>query len=120
MRDARKCFCGRITVCKQLICDNCKNKFLKCFCCGKIIDTEIGENPLVVGPAYEALWFRATGNFGSTVFDPMPIGVEEILQILICDDCIKKNIKQVTHIYNINRETTCECGEFMPTEPKNE
>ena len=83
-------------------------------CCNKIVEGDVDENPLVISPVYNGLIFRSTGNFGSTVFDPMPIGVEEILQVVICDDCMKKKAKRVTRIHNIQREMTAERGEFTP------
>ena len=87
---------------------------LNCMCCNRIVEGDVNENPLIISPVYNGLIFRATGNFGSTVFDPMPIGVEEILQVVICDDCMKKKAKRVTRIHNIQREMTAECGEFNP------
>jgi len=85
-----------------------------CMCCNKIVEGDVDENPLVISPVYNGLVFRATGNFGSTVFDPIPIGVEEILQVVVCDDCMKKKAKRVTRLYNIKREMTAERGEFNP------
>jgi len=101
-----------------------------CMCCNRIVEGDVDENPLVIhiqgvgveqiislglldSPVYNGLIFRATGNFGSTVFDPMPIGIEEILQVVICDDCMKKKAKRVTRIHNIQREITAERGEFV-------
>jgi len=86
---------------------------LNCFCCNRIVDSEMPENPMVIGIAYRALLFRATGNYGSSVFDP-PHECPEILQIVICDDCLKKKAKRVTRLYNIEHEATAECGEFIP------
>ena len=83
-------------------------------CCNKIVEGDVDENPLVISPVYNGLIFRSTGNFGSTVFDPMPIGVEEILQVVICDDCMKKKAKRVTRLHNIRREATAEAEPFDP------
>lgn len=86
---------------------------IKCICCDRLLKEEPIDNPIVIHPVYNGLIFRATGNFGSTIFDPMPIGVEEILQVIICDYCIRKKIKAVTRIHNINRDVTAESGEFI-------
>ena len=64
-------------------------KKFNCICCKRVLKAEPTENPMVVPPVYSGIVFRSTGNFGSTVFDPMPIGAEEMLQIVICDECIK-------------------------------
>ncbi len=86
---------------------------VKCFVCDKILEIEIGSNPLVVHPVYDGLIFRALGNFGSTVFDPMPIGREEMLQVFICDKCIKMRPSCVTRIHNIQTKTTADSETFV-------
>lgn len=86
----------------------------QCVCCGKWLSADfIDDDPLTITPVYDGLIFRATGNFGSTIFDPMPIGVEEILQVVICDDCIKKNARRVTRIYNIKKVMSCDVEPFF-------
>lgn len=85
---------------------------LKCFCCDCILEAELTDNPLVITPVYDGLIFRATGNYGSTIFDPMPRRKEEMLQVIICDACIKSKTKGVTRIYNIKSKTTAESVEF--------
>lgn len=87
---------------------------LNCICCDRVLEAEPTDNPIVIHPVYDGLIFRSTGNFGSTIFDPMPRQVEEMLQVIICDDCIKRKAKRVTLIHNIKRETTAESGEFQP------
>lgn len=78
---------------------------IQCFCCGRTLEAEPVENePLTISPIYDGLIFRASGNFGSRIFDP--ISIEEYLQVIICDDCIKRNVKRVTRIHNIERVTT--------------
>lgn len=81
---------------------------VKCFCCNKVIETEVNENPIIISATYDALIFRATGNYGSTVFDPQPSGREDLLQIIICDDCISERVRRVTRIHNIKRITTAD------------
>lgn len=90
---------------------------IRCFCCGKVIETETADDPMTIGTAYGGLWFRSGGNYGSTIFDPMffiPGRSEEWLQIVICDICVKTHAKRVTRIHNIKRKTTAESGEFTP------
>lgn len=84
-----------------------------CICCDGVLRAEPIDNPIVITPVYDGLIFRATGNFGSRVFDPHPYS-EEILQVIICDKCIKEKAKLVTRIHNINRDITAESGEFTP------
>jgi len=84
----------------------------QCFCCGKILQADTTDNPMVISPIYDGLWFRTTGNYGSTVFDPMPIGTEEILQIIICDDCIGERVERVTRIHNLERTVTADAEPF--------
>lgn len=88
------------------------NNILNCMCCDKALQTEPCDNPMVIHPVYDGLIFQSTGNFGSTVFDPMPIGEEEILQVVICDDCIKRKAKRVTWIHDVEREVTASAEPF--------
>lgn len=91
---------------------------VQCMCCDKWLDAEFldSDDLLTVVPVYDGLIFRATGNFGSTIFDPMPIGEEEYLLVVICDDCVKSKAKRVTHIFNIERTYSSDCGRFKPNE----
>ncbi len=86
---------------------------INCFSCRSIVNVEPGDDPTGNYPVYGGLIFRSTGNYGSTVFDPMPTGREEVLRIIICDNCIKKNSSCVTHIYKIRRSVTADTEEFM-------
>ena len=73
----------------------------KCFCCNKSLNIAVmGDDPTILSPLYRGLWFRAYGNYGSGVFDPVDDG---FLQVAICDDCIKVKIKRVRRIYNIQK-----------------
>ena len=87
---------------------------VNCFCCGKVLETEPSDDPLVIAPLYDGLIFRSNGNFGSTVFDPMPICREEMLQIIICDNCIRGRLRWVTRLYNIIETTTADSEVFDP------
>jgi len=70
-------------------------------------------NPLVVPPVYDGLVFRATGNYGSSVHDPTSHAhghKEEILQVVICDRCIKTGSSRVSKLFDIKREDTAKIG----------
>ncbi len=85
-----------------------------CICCDRVLDVEPTDNPIVIYPVYDGLIFRAHGNFGSRIFDPMPRLTEEMLQVIICDDCVKSKTKRVIRIHNIKRETIAGCEKFVP------
>jgi len=67
-----------------------------CFHCAKtvILDTRgMGRDEgLISSPITDATDFRATGNYGSTVWDPEG---GAFLHIFICDDCLKANSDRV-------------------------
>ena len=72
----------------------------ECFVCGENIECEMHEDEgIQEGWPYGGLWFRARGNFGSTIFDPMMN--HEYLEVLICDECVKAKAKSIRHIYSI-------------------
>ena len=89
-----------------------------CICCGCVLEAEPNDNPMVISPVYNGLIFRSTGNYGSTIFDPDSEQREEILQIVICDDCMKMNSESVTLIHNIKRNITAETTPFTVSENK--
>lgn len=62
-----------------------------CMCCNNVLVAEPSDNPTDYFPVYDGLIFRSNGNFGSTIFDPMPARRKEMLQVIICDKCIKKS-----------------------------
>lgn len=83
-----------------------------CICRGKILQIEPSDNPPTIAPVYGGLVFRAHGNFGSGIFDPFPRDNPEMLQIIICDECIKNKVEWVTRIYNIKRDVTADAEPF--------
>lgn len=86
---------------------------VNCICCNRELEVElVDDNPLTISPIYDGLIFRAIGNFGSTVFDPMPTGIEEMLQVIICDDCIRTRAKRVTRLCDIQRNVIAEAWPF--------
>ena len=89
----------------------------RCICCNKIVENGyVDDNPMVIPSVYKGVLFRAPGNFGSTVFDSLPGKTkgQEILQVIICDDCLKKNAKRVMQFCNIRRNTIADVTEFRP------
>jgi len=89
----------------------------ECFCCGKKLDLDIhcgDDKPHVISPVYEGLRFRSSGNFGSTIYDPMPISKREFLEIVVCDACIMKRKEKVRHVYGVRTSTTSEAKPFDP------
>lgn len=75
-----------------------------CFICGKSLETPAHDNPTTWSPVMDGLWFRAYGNFGSTVFDP--ISGEHFLRICICDKCILERQKQISVVSSIQTKKT--------------
>jgi len=65
-------------------------------------------------PVYGGLIFRANGNFGSTVFDP--ITEDKRLIIYVCDECVVNNIDKVDLIYDIENKTKAKQKPFNPEE----
>lgn len=104
-------------------CEGCgrvagKRRFdeVNCFCCGRILEAEQSDNPMDIYPVYGALVFRSYGNYGSTVFDPVPPRKgTELIQITVCDGCIKAKSKRVTRLHNIKRGSDSADSEvFVP------
>lgn len=68
-----------------------------CIVCAKEVDNWVYESQdrkhtIEVHPM-SGLHFRAYGNYGSTIFDP--VGTGESLDVAICDLCIMKNLDKV-------------------------
>jgi hypothetical protein len=68
----------------------------ECMCCGVMLRQCHGSShgDLETIPAHVGLVFRATGNYGSRLFDPMD---SQGLQCYICDDCVEARAERVTH-----------------------
>lgn len=63
-----------------------------CIACKKQVDSQ-EHWPL------DALIFEATGNYGSSIFDPM--GNDKWLRVVICDACIVENQDKVRMVENL-------------------
>ncbi|MCK5613410.1 hypothetical protein KAR91_66685 [Candidatus Pacearchaeota archaeon] len=75
-----------------------------CFGCGKELEMESVDNPATISTVYGGLIFRSFGNYGSTSFDPVSKSYkgDELLQIVLCDDCVTEDGKGVMRVYNID------------------
>jgi hypothetical protein len=83
---------------------------VKCFVCDKEIDRADEkdydqEGPTdVILPTYGALVCRTSGNFGSTLYDPLVYRHEigyEFIEFYVCDECFKKKAKEARWVkYN--------------------
>ena len=56
--------------------------------------------------------FRSTGNWESSVFDPMT--VESQLELYICDSCVTKNAMKIYEITNISKQISGNRQRFEP------
>lgn len=91
---------------------------IPCFCCKKELELETMDiDPLTITGLHGGLWFDATGNYGSTIFDPLPHHDESHLRIAICDECINAKAQEVKHIYNVKRTIK---SQVKPWSPKDE
>ncbi len=77
-----------------------------CISCGKTLRSALGSD-WEQDPPQGAVVFIATGNYGSTIYDPMFYGSEH-LKIAICDTCLTKAAKRdyVIHVQPIKVPTT--------------
>lgn len=55
-----------------------------CFCCNVEFDQSVVDGP----KDWPGVIFDATGNWGSTIFDPSPSERPAVLRIRICDKCV--------------------------------
>ena len=79
----------------------------RCFCCNIELATSCGDEK-----DWPATIFEATGNWGSTVFDPF--NGESRLIIRICDKCVVKKQHKIVEIGNdLQRELRDEVAEYF-------
>ena len=75
---------------------------LPCFACGKKLLAAIKKN--TNNQPSGAVCFRAPGQYGSRLFDPM--NDNEYIEVNICDACLKKNAKKA--LYYVKHSNTVE------------
>lgn len=85
---------------------------VNCICCNILLEIDEPGDPVNIFPVYGGLIFRSTGNYGSTVFDPMVLKNKEMLQIIICDQCIRKKKRSIVRLYDIKERITAKSKEF--------
>jgi len=85
---------------------------VSCFCCNGELVVETPHNRLSTYPVYNGLIFRASGNFGTGLFDPLVTDRDERLEILICDTCIRKHSDKITRIFDVIHRTDVETESF--------
>lgn len=91
-------------------------KKVKCFICGKELEISgynENDDPTIIQSLHDGLWFRSSGNYGSTIFDPMD---EQYLEIPICDQCVLNKKYEATHIHSIRRKSIAKAKPFNPFE----
>lgn len=66
---------------------------LPCIMCDKILDPAFPlEKETIAAQPYGATTFFSSGQYGSTVFDPID---DSMLQINVCDECLEKKYQNV-------------------------
>ena len=82
----------------------------ECFCCGiplrSCLNSEaLGEDEQgrefhdFQNPPLDAIVWTAVGNFGTSLYDPQPIGnFGSFLEISICDDCTKERMGRILFV----------------------
>ncbi len=91
------------------------------FFCDETLELEhwsLDSEPHDITPVYGGLRFRASGNYGSTIFDPMHCN--DFLEIIICDNCVVKKKNMVQHIHDIIENKTSKTKQFDEKENKND
>ncbi len=102
------------------------DEMTRCFCCGKFLETESTweKNHTILTPLYGGLWFRANGNYGSTIHDPIPGQKDSrgFLQIAVCDRCVVAKSTQgtVSHVFDIRHSVVSKMESFIPDFDDNE
>lgn len=79
-------------------------------CCIKC-NKELGvcfehDNAAVFPNVSGGVAFRSSGQYGSTVWDCAGRGIESDIQIVVCDDCLKENSKDIQTIKITKRAVT--------------
>lgn len=82
-----------------------KIRKVNCLGCGRKLTAgpDTGVRADTIGMVGGGLVFRATGNYGSALYDPMT-SPPELLEAYVCDDCMKARGRRVVRI-EFKRET---------------
>lgn len=81
---------------------------MKCILCKTQIEPALSNDDELI-PPLRAVVFSSSGNFGSTVFDPMTSSLQ--IEIFMCDSCLEKevaagNVQQVVTREKVEYERT--------------
>lgn len=94
---------------------------VQCIICGSKLEKEElnkeNMNPKTIGIVYDGVIFRASGNYGSSVFDPFPDN--GFAEIIICDKCMVEKKDKILRVKNIkcNSTYTSDISNFEPYKP---
>lgn len=71
---------------------------ITCFACGSELELLWPDEPTLPPQCHDAVMFKASGNYGSTVYDPAAPGRQspEHLLINVCDGCLIRRADRVT------------------------
>lgn len=72
-----------------------------CLKCGKQLKDATNSSPAEYNQPYAGTAFTTNGHYGSTVFDPFD--PDELLEIVICDDCMKE-AAEANRVLRLQRE----------------
>jgi len=85
---------------------------IKCIICEKEFDVDITSNK-EIGNIYGGIRCHSSGNYGSSVFDPINGYAEnEYLEFCICDECLKEKAKLVKLIQIQIKHEIIKCRTF--------
>jgi len=76
-----------------------------CFVCGAEFDQSHVSGP----KDWPGVVFVATGNWGSTIFDPPPFEPQAMLKIRICDKCVVDRQSRLVEFGNEMNRTVDDC-----------
>jgi len=69
--------------------------YFRCIVCDHQLEPAIDGIDDRIVPVHGGLFFRAFGNYGSTLFDPSPRSAESHLEIVICDPCAVRRQERI-------------------------
>ena len=77
-----------------------KEASVRCFHCDKEMKIRRDVDGRMIVMESNGLFFKSSGNYGSTIFDP--INCEIYLEIVMCDDCVSEK----THLVDLVKVTS--------------
>lgn len=95
---------------------------LPCIVCGKEL-TPVWFSPTAnkkdLHQPHDAVMFRSSGNYGSTIFDPCD---RSEIEINVCDECVVRHQNRIWHIEYVKRPPAVRFSKpfTVPTEVEEE